>query len=50
MRYLALTDHGNMFGTLEFYDTCTKKEINPIIGCEAYVAPAWFYSYSKRLF
>ncbi|MDR3201429.1 MAG: DNA polymerase III subunit alpha, partial [Spirochaetales bacterium] len=39
MRHLALTDHGNMFGALEFYDACVAREINPIIGCEAYVAP-----------
>lgn len=36
---LALTDHGNLFGAIEFYKACKKKEIKPIIGCEVYVAP-----------
>ena len=35
---LALTDHGNMFGAVELYQTCEKAGIKPIIGCEAYVA------------
>ena len=35
---LALTDHGNMFGAIEFYEKCTKAGIKPIIGCEVYVA------------
>ncbi|MDH4100827.1 MAG: DNA polymerase III subunit alpha [Nitrospirota bacterium] len=39
MPALAITDHGNMFGALEFYQTCMKKGIKPIIGCEVYVAP-----------
>ncbi len=37
---LALTDHGNMFGSLKFYKECRKAGINPIIGCEFYVAGA----------
>lgn len=36
---LALTDHGNMHGAVEFYETCKKEGIKPIIGIEAYVAP-----------
>ena len=36
---MAMTDHGNMFGAIEFYETCTKYGIKPIIGCEAYIAP-----------
>ncbi|WP_319416764.1 DNA polymerase III subunit alpha [Marispirochaeta aestuarii] len=39
MKHLALTDHGNMFGVLRFYKACKNKGINPIIGCEFYVAP-----------
>ena len=35
----ALTDHGNMFGAVEFYKTATKAGIKPIIGMEAYVSP-----------
>jgi DNA polymerase-3 subunit alpha len=34
---LALTDHGNMFGAVEFYKACTDQGIKPIIGTEAYV-------------
>ena len=36
---LALTDHGNMYGAIEFYERCLKEGIKPIIGMEAYVAP-----------
>lgn len=35
----ALTDHGNMFGAIDFYKACKDKKIKPIIGCEVYVAP-----------
>jgi len=36
---LALTDHGNMYGAIEFYQTCKKEKIKPIIGSEVYIAP-----------
>lgn len=36
--YLAITDHGNLFGALKFYNKALKAGIRPIIGCEAYVA------------
>ena len=36
---VALTDHGNMFGAWELYSKATKAGVNPIVGCEAYVAP-----------
>lgn len=36
---LALTDHGNLFGAVEFYKNCREKGIKPLIGCELYVAP-----------
>ncbi len=39
MPALALTDSGNMFGTIEFYKTAKEAGIKPIIGCELYVAP-----------
>ncbi|MBI5867408.1 MAG: DNA polymerase III subunit alpha [candidate division Zixibacteria bacterium] len=39
MPALALTDHGNLFGAVEFYTKCLAKGIVPIIGCETYVAP-----------
>ena len=39
MPAVAMTDHGNLFGAIEFYQEAKKKGIKPIIGCEAYVAP-----------
>lgn len=36
---VALTDHGNMFGAVEFYKACKSEGIKPIIGCEVYLAP-----------
>lgn len=39
MGAVALTDHGNMFGAIEFYQTARKAGITPIIGQEFYVAP-----------
>lgn len=39
MDSLAITDHGNMFGAVEFYMQAQKAGIKPIIGCEIYVAP-----------
>ncbi|KKU15448.1 DNA polymerase III subunit alpha [Candidatus Wolfebacteria bacterium RIFCSPLOWO2_01_FULL_45_19] len=39
MNALALTDHGNLYGAIEFYKKATKTGIKPIIGIEAYIAP-----------
>ncbi|MDD5565607.1 MAG: DNA polymerase III subunit alpha [Candidatus Omnitrophica bacterium] len=39
MDSLAITDHGNMFGAIDFYLGAQKAGIKPIIGCEAYIAP-----------
>ncbi|MDO9572937.1 MAG: DNA polymerase III subunit alpha, partial [Candidatus Omnitrophota bacterium] len=39
MDSLAITDHGNMFGAIDFYLEAQKAGIKPIIGCEVYVAP-----------
>src|SRR5688572_10996441 len=39
MDSLAITDHGCMFGVIEFYNECKKEGIKPIIGMEAYMAP-----------
>ena len=36
---LALTDHGNLFGAVDFYTACEKAGVKPILGCELYVAP-----------
>jgi DNA polymerase-3 subunit alpha len=39
MPAMAITDHGNMFGAVEFYKKAVERGIKPIIGCEAYLAP-----------
>jgi len=39
MPAIAITDHGNMFGAIDFYQQAYKQGIKPIIGCELYVAP-----------
>jgi DNA polymerase-3 subunit alpha len=39
MPALALSDHGNLFGAVEFYKECRKVGVKPIIGCEVYLAP-----------
>ena len=36
---LAITDHGVMYGVVDFYRACKKQGIKPVIGCEVYVAP-----------
>ena len=40
MNAVAITDHGNLYGAIEFYRECKDAGLNPIIGYEAYVAPA----------
>jgi len=37
MKAIALTDHGNMFGAIEFYNAAKSKGIKPLIGCEIYI-------------
>ncbi len=39
MTAAAITDHGNMYGVVDFYKECKNAGINPVIGCEVYVAP-----------
>ena len=39
MPAVAVTDHGNLFGAIEFYQEAKNAGIKPIIGCEAYIAP-----------
>src|SRR3989304_5777845 len=46
MNAIGLTDHGNMYGAIEFYKKCKAKNINPIIGVEAYVTSG--SRYDKR--
>ena len=35
----AITDHGVMYGVIDFYKACREAGINPVIGCEVYVSP-----------
>ncbi len=39
MNAIAITDHGNLSGAIEFHGACRSQDVNPIIGYEAYVAP-----------
>ncbi len=39
MPAVAITDHGNLFGAIEFYQEALRAGVKPIIGCEAYIAP-----------
>ena len=39
MTAAAITDHGVMYGVIDFYKECKKAGINPVLGCEVYVAP-----------
>ena len=39
MPALAITEHGNMFSSIIFHDQARKRGLNPILGCEVYVAP-----------
>ncbi len=39
MKSAAITDHGVMYGVIDFYRECKANDINPILGCEVYVAP-----------
>jgi len=39
MPAVAITDHGNLYGAIEFYQEAVRAGVKPIIGCEAYVAP-----------
>ncbi|HYB74510.1 MAG TPA: DNA polymerase III subunit alpha [Candidatus Sulfotelmatobacter sp.] len=40
MPALALTDHGNLFGAVDFYSKASRAGVKPIVGCEVYVAPS----------
>lgn len=48
MNALAITDHGNLFGVIEFYKTARNAGIKPIIGMEAYIAPKSRFDQSKN--
>ncbi|HEY4497410.1 MAG TPA: DNA polymerase III subunit alpha [Candidatus Paceibacterota bacterium] len=49
MPALALTDHGNLYGAIEFYRACQKASIKPIIGVEAYIASRSLYEKSPGI-
>ena len=49
MTSLAITDHGNMYGAVDFYRECKKQGIKPVIGCEVYVAPRTRFDRDKAL-
>ena len=46
---LALTDDGNLYGVIEFYKTCEKEEIKPIIGVDFFVAPRTRHDKEHRI-
>jgi len=48
MPALAMTDHGNLFGAVHFYQMAEKAGLKPIVGCEVYVAPGSRFDKSKR--
>ena len=45
---VAITDHGVMYGAIDFYKAAKKKGIKPIIGCEVYVAPKSRFDKQKQ--
>ena len=49
MPALALTDHGNLYGAIEFYKACKKAGVKPIIGLEAYMAAGSLYEKRPRV-
>jgi len=48
MKSLAITDHGTMYGCVEFYKACIQEGIKPVIGCEIYVAGRSMYAKSHE--
>ncbi len=49
MPAMALTDHGVLYGAVEFYEKAKKRGINPILGCEIYVAPRSRFDRTARI-
>ena len=48
MNALAITDHGTMFGIIDFYTVCMDEGIKPVLGCEVYVAPRTRFDKSPK--
>lgn len=49
MKSIAITDHGVMFGVVEFYKACKENNIKPILGCEVYTAPRSLYDRESKI-
>ena len=49
MSACGITDHGNMFGVVQFHQEATRAGIQPIIGCEMYVAPQSRFEKAGRI-
>lgn len=49
MKAIAITDHGNLYGTITFYKTCLEEGIKPIIGCEIYISKRTRHDKEKGL-
>src|SRR5579883_389303 len=47
MPAIAMTDHGNLFGAVEFYNEATNRGIHPVIGCEVYVSQLGYKTRSE---
>ncbi len=50
MPAVAMTDHGNLFGAIEFYQAAKKEGVKPIIGCEVYITPRSRHERSELYF
>jgi len=50
MNSLAITDHGYMFGVIDFYQEAIKNNIKPILGCEVYLAPSSRFEKNSGLY
>ena len=48
MPAVALTDHGNLFGAVEFHEAARKQGVKPIIGCEVYLASGSRFDKERR--
>lgn len=49
MDSIAITDHGTMYGVIDFYENAQKRNIKPIIGCEMYMAPNGMYNKRPKI-
>lgn len=49
MNAAAITDHGVMYGVIDFYKACKKEGINPILGCEVYISPGSRFDKEKSI-